>query len=304
MSKIKKIIKKVAPIALPIIGAATGNPWLAAAGGGLGGALNGGGLKGALQGGITSGLTAGLSGGAGGGLSKSLFGNAAQTLGKGVFGPPSPASAGALGTFGKIGSASVSQFAKPASTLFSGVKSYLAQDDMEDQLLEAQGKSEGALKPFFQTGIKANQQLSDRLAAGYTPENLENDPGYQFEREQGMKALDRVNASRGGYYSGAALKEGADFSTNLASRKYNEGFERWLNQNNQLGGQAGSGQNAANSLTKVYDNQGLIGAGKTLGQNNIMSSTLSNLMNGGRQIIGHKADGTPVYADEDEEELV
>lgn len=55
--KIKKIakkavgvVKKVASVALPVIGMATGNPWLAAAGGAIGGGINGG-LKGALLGG-------------------------------------------------------------------------------------------------------------------------------------------------------------------------------------------------------------------------------------------------------------
>jgi hypothetical protein len=68
-----------------------------------------------------------------------------------------------------------------------------------------------------------------------------------------------------------------------------------------LAGQAGQGLSAASGLTNVYDNQGNINANATLGKNNILTSTLSSVLNGTgkRNIVGYRPDGTPIYDDAD-----
>jgi hypothetical protein len=78
-SKVFKGIKKVAKVALPIVGAAVGGPVGGALGGAAGGALGGGGLKGALTGAAMGGVGGYLSGAGG-------VAGAAQKLGLGTTG--------------------------------------------------------------------------------------------------------------------------------------------------------------------------------------------------------------------------
>jgi hypothetical protein len=85
------VVKKVAPIALPIIGIATGNPWLAAAGGAIGGGINGG-LKGALLGGALGYAggafsNAATNAGGVGNLFSNGFGNGLSQIGSSMMNP-------------------------------------------------------------------------------------------------------------------------------------------------------------------------------------------------------------------------
>ena len=303
-SKVANILKTVAPIAASFI---PGIGPLAAAGIGAGiGALGGGGLKGALLGGITSG--AGNYLGAGNALSSlgssgsSGLSSAATKLAGSGGGMLSGAMSPGIG-------AGLSSFAKPAADLFGAYKASEAQDDTEKRLLEAQGRSEAALSPFLANGTAANQQLSNNLTEGFNPGDLTQDPGYQFNLNQGMDAMNKKQAATGNYYSGAALKEAQTFGQGLADNTYNNAYQRWAQQNGQLAGLAGSGQNAANAMTDVYDNEGNIGANATVSKSNILQKSLSSLLSGngalgdysteamnvGRKILGYKSDGSPIY---------
>jgi hypothetical protein len=330
-SKAGKLLGTIAPIAAsfipgigPLAGAAIG------AGGGL---LSGGGLKGALLGAATGGLAAGggsqlasaagltgagakaaagaLTGGSqglyqGGGLKGALLGSAlggagGYALGGGFDGALDKLGIGPIGGAGAEGSlmnhqlpgvkgislagegsgmGGLTKLAAPLSTVFSGVQSSMAQDEMKKELLNAQGKSEAALQPF--------------LDQKFEPGDLQNDPGYQFNLQQGEQALDRKNAASGGFYSGGALKEAANFGSGLAENTYGNAYTRWL-QNQQ------SKMAAAGAATNVYDNQGNIAANNTLGKSNILNGTLSSLLSGSgaKKPVGYKSDGTPIYPNDD-----
>jgi hypothetical protein len=53
------------------------------------------------------------------------------------------------------------------------------------------------------------------------------DPGYAFRLSEGMKALDRTAASRGGLLSGATLKGAQRYGSDLASQEYQNAFNRY-----------------------------------------------------------------------------
>lgn len=297
-----KTLKKIAGIAAPIAGGLLGGP-AGIALGAAGGALSGGGLKGALLGGLSSGAGSLLSGGLSG--SGALLGSAGGKLGPGGFGPPTPGSGllGALsgnsGLSSLTSSGGLKSVLSPASKIFSGIQSYNTQDEMKKQLQEAQRRSEAALDPYAQTGRDANSSLAARLNAGFSPGDLENDPGYQFRLAEGQKAINRSLGAQGSLFSGKALKAASEYGQGLANSEYEDAYRRWLEQNRQLAGQAGQGFSAANGLTNVYDNQGNINANATLGKSNVLSSTLSSLLGGGkRTIIGYKSDGSPIYDQE------
>lgn len=81
-------------------------------------------------------------------------------------------------------------------------------------------------------------------------------PGYQFNLDQGLAAIDNSAASRGNVFSGATMKAAQQFGTGLANQEYN-------NFLNRLTGQASSGQAAAGNQATAGSNFAA-GAGNAL----------------------------------------
>jgi hypothetical protein len=283
--------------AAPIVGNAL-------VGAGLG-AVTGGGVKGALFGGLSGGLGGAASSGALGSL-----GNNAVTRSLGLnptFGPATPAQVAAAGgntnaaiaALGRGGASggglsSITNLARPASSLFSGIQQYGAQDDMEEQLLAAQGKAQKAIAPYSQLGLEAQKTVAGNLQEGFNPGDLTQDAGYQYRLSQGNEQLQRGLAAQGMSGSGAALKAAQELGQGMASQQYNDAYNQWLQRNSQLAGVGSSGQQAAGTLADIYGNQGNIQANKTLSQSNTIADTMANVL--GRRVIGYDPmTGRPIY---------
>lgn len=121
-------------------------------------------------------------------------------------------------------------------------------------------------KPFYEAGVAGENKLMDLLglssntgAAGYgslmkdfSMSDFQQDPGYGFRMSEGLKALDRTAAARGGMLSGAALKGAERYGQDLASQEYQNAFNRYqINRSNKLTplqSLAGQGQTTANTL--------------------------------------------------------
>lgn len=171
-------------------------------------------------------------------------------------------------------------------------------------------------EPFRQSGVNALGQLQSpqtQLPAAFSGQvNMMADPGYQFRLSEGMKALDRQAAARGGLISGSALRGAQRFGQDLASQEYGAAYDRALTEYNaQVGradtmynrfaGQAGIGQTATNRLGGAAEQTGtnlanIIGQGATaqagaigaagqarasgyMGQANALNATLGNITN-------------------------
>jgi len=72
--------------------------------------------------------------------------------------------------------------------------------------------------------------------AGYDPasamrnfgaSDFQADPGYAFRLSEGMKALDRTAAARGGLLSGATLRGAQRYGSDLASQEYGNAYNRF-----------------------------------------------------------------------------
>ena len=85
------------------------------------------------------------------------------------------------------------------------------------------------------------------------------DPGTAFRMSEGVKALDRSAASRGGLLSGATLKGVQRYGQDLGSQEYQNAFNRYTTKFNATTGEegalynrmaalAGTGQTAANQV--------------------------------------------------------
>jgi len=182
------------------------------------------------------------------------------------------------------------------------------------------------LQPFVGTGVNA---LSDAYSlaklgptAGgrnyldeayanipmrMTQAELEQTPGYQFTREQGLKAVQGAAAARGLGVSGASLKGAATYATGLADNTYKtqfdvaqKRFEDYLNLNtgqqgnvtnqfNRLGTIATLGANAAaqtgtqgtalaNQSGKYLESAGLAQAAGTTGIGNALTGAANNYL--------------------------
>ena len=129
-------------------------------------------------------------------------------------------------------------------------------------------------EPFRQGGVNALNRMQDllglsgnRRAPGYgslsknfTMADFQADPGYAFRMSEGLKALDRQAAARGGLISGAALKASQGYGQDLASQEYMNAFNRFqtnrTNLLNPLQAIAGTGQTATNTLSQAGQNMG------------------------------------------------
>lgn len=104
--------------------------------------------------------------------------------------------------------------------------------------------------PWRALGGKAIEQLQANAMAPreFGMADYQADPGYGFRLAEGLKAIDRSAAARGGINSGRAMKEAQRYGEGLASQEYQNAFNRFTGQRqnylNQLNAMAGFGQTA------------------------------------------------------------
>lgn len=104
---------------------------------------------------------------------------------------------------------------------------------------------------------------------------FQTNPGYEFQQQQGIQALDRGAAARGSFQSGGAMADVLGYSQGLADQSYGSwldrlgGYENTLNAGNA--GMAGGLNNLANLATGTASQKlGLAGevASGYMGSNN------------------------------------
>ena len=208
-----------------------------------------------------------------------------------------------------VGSAVIGGIAsnKAASTAASATEnaanaSAAAQLEMFNRQVELQ-------EPWRKAGVNALAQMqgqTNAMPAAFTGQvNLSQDPGYAFRLSEGLKALDRTAAARGGLISGGALKAAQRYGQDLASQEYQNAYNRALTQYNagvqrestgynRLAGLAGIGQTSTSQLANaagqtganlgnLYYNAGQSAGASTaagyMGVGNAINSGLSSYLN-------------------------
>ena len=137
----------------------------------------------------------------------------------------------------------------------SAAKTQASAADRAAELQQQQFERQVELQePWRQAGITALNKLTP-LATEYTPfgmDQFQQDPGYAFRMSEGMKALERSAAARGGLLSGSTLKGAQRYGQDLASQEYMNAFNRYQAERNArlnpLQSLAGVGQTATNQL--------------------------------------------------------
>jgi len=163
--------------------------------------------------------------------------------------------------------------------------------------------------PFREAGLKGQNRLLELLGLGgdvnapgygkyataeFGADKFKADPGYAFRMSEGMKALERSAAARGGLLSGATLKGTQRFGQDLASQEYQNAFNRFQAERagtlNPFQALAGTAQSSANVLGQQAGALGqqlgsnIIGAGNaqaagTIGSANAIVGGLGQGMN-------------------------
>lgn len=145
-----------------------------------------------------------------------------------------------------------------------------AQERMFEKQIELQ-------EPFRKVGVNALPELVE--ASKYTPftmEQFQADPGYAFRLQEGLKALDRSAAARGGLLSGATLKGAQRYGQELGSQEFTNAFNRYQLERqarlNPLQSLAGMSQTAANTMSNQAGQFGENMAQNAMTQGNIRAS--------------------------------
>lgn len=172
-----------------------------------------------------------------------------------------------------VGSAAIGA----GASIFGANKAAKAQAKAAKQASATQmamfNKMQENMQPYMEIGKYATGLMNNKLEGFLQPitmdqETLEKTPGYQFTKNQGLKAVQNSAAARGLGSSGAAMKGAANFVTGLADNTYSKQFEleniNRTNAYNRLTGVMGTGQNAAAGVGNAA-----MSTGQQIGQNQI-----------------------------------
>lgn len=150
-------------------------------------------------------------------------------------------------------------------------------------------------EPFRQVGVNALPELVE--ASKYKPFTYEDfivDPGYRFRLQEGLRALDRTAAARGGLLGGNQLRGITQFGQELGSQEYGNAFNRYnigfQNRLNPLQSLAGVGQTTTatmanqagqfgNVLGQAEATKGNIRASSYMGMANALTGGLGQYLN-------------------------
>ncbi len=148
-------------------------------------------------------------------------------------------------------------------------------------LSDVYGNEKSNLDPYLQAGQQGISSLASMLQPGgeltkqfsYNPTDLQNDPGYQFQLQQGGQALARQASAQGQSLGGGEKAALAQYSQGLADTTYNNAYNRALttfqtNRQNTLQPLStliNAGQNATGQFNNAAQNYGSLFSNNLIG---------------------------------------
>lgn len=165
-------------------------------------------------------------------------------------------------------------------------------------------------EPFRQAGITGQNRYMELLGLGgntgaqgygryardFGMSDFQRDPGYDFRLTEGLKALDRQAAARGGLISGKALKAAGRYGQDYASNEYGNAFNRYQinrsNQLNPLASLAGMGQTATGAMSNAA---GQFGRDMYAGMTDVGNARAAGTMGMANAISGGVGQGVNYY---------
>jgi hypothetical protein len=132
----------------------------------------------------------------------------------------------------------------------------------------------------------------------FTGENLASDPGYKFGLDQGTQGIERAQASRGNFLSGAAVKEATRFNEDYAGTKFNDAFNRASSTWNTNLGAYNDNKNRIYNFLSGVSTLGQNAAAKVGASNQQVGSNVGGnlLASGAAQSAGQVASGNALQS--------
>ena len=147
------------------------------------------------------------------------------------------------------------------------VQAYKQIDKGQADYTGQSDKALGYYDQLDQTGTSANRTYADALglngadAAAAARSSYTQTPGYDFQMEQGLQALDRQRAAAGSLASGGASADAMRYAMGQADADYNS----WLDRLGGLNDQYGQTTGARAAITTTLGDR-LYGTGMAKGQ--------------------------------------
>jgi hypothetical protein len=169
-----------------------------------------------------------------------------------------------------------------------------AQTDAAANLDQAQHAAYDAYVNDFNNSRAADPGIEGDLNRDFTLADFQKDPGYEFRLAEGEKGINRAAAARGGFVSGAALKDLDRYDQDYASGEFSNAYNRFNNDRtnrfNRLTTLAGLGtsatsqlinqnQNTANNVGELATQVGNVNAARYMSQGNAVSDATTSLGN-------------------------
>jgi hypothetical protein len=170
------------------------------------------------------------------------------------------------------------------------------QVELQEPFREAGLTAQNRLMTLLGLGGEAGAADYGRYARDFGMSDFEADPGYGFRMSEGMKALERSAAARGGLLSGTTLRGVQRFGQDLASQEYQNAFNRYqisrAGQLNPLQSLMGAGQTGTNVLTGAA---GEMGRGVAAAQQGAGAARASGYVGGVNALTGALQSAVPNY---------
>lgn len=165
-----------------------------------------------------------------------------------------------------------------------------AKNQANDVVRDVYGEQKQNLNPYLEAGRSGVTSLQAAYAPGGslagtfkapTADEAAATPGYEFQRNEGTKAVQRSAAAAGGLGSGGTMKALDQYSQGLASTYYQQAYNNALqsyqtNHQNTLQGYlalTGVGQNATGQLNSAAQNYGNLTSANTLNSAQYIGNT-------------------------------
>jgi len=176
------------------------------------------------------------------------------------------------------------------TSIFGASKAASAQKKAASQGIDAQrqmyDQTRNDLAPYRQVGEKSTNLMAD-LYGFNGPEaqaaargSFQSDPGYEFQRSEGLRAAEGSQAARGTVLSGGTMKALQAYGTGLASQDYGNWYQRLANMQGigqNAAAQTGNiGANTANNISNLYGQAGAAQAGGYLAAGNAITGSLGD----------------------------
>jgi hypothetical protein len=181
---------------------------------------------------------------------------------------------------GASSEAAAAQLQGTRESIAAQEKAFERQVALQEPFREAGMRGQNELMRLL--GLSGDVKAKDygTLARSFTSQDMYKDPGYAFRLNEGIKALDRSAAARGGLLSGNQLRGVTQFGQDYATNEYQNAFNRYQAERsarlNPLQSLAGQAQTSANTLGNAAGSLGSGTAAALMAGGNAAAENLIN----------------------------